>query len=782
MDSIPKSITELMSNAGTFDFNSWEPVIFNLGSDQDKKKLEALLKEKGAYITVHDELNNQLGELIKSQTPKKKFRSSELEKAILDRKEAYKGRLHELSNWVYYPWSMKLVHMLNKEDFIFTRTSRNMYKITPQERELLANKAIGVVGLSVGQSVSVTLAMERICGEIRLADFDILELTNLNRIRTGVHNLGLKKVYAVAREIAEIDPYITVRCFPEGLTEENMDLFFTDGKKLDLLIEESDGLDIKILSRFKAKSLGIPVLMEASDRCMVDVERFDLESNLPILHGLVGHLDPQKLKTLQTNEEKIPYMLDILGIHTLSTRLKASMLEIEQSITTWPQLASAVVMGGGITADVARRMLLNQFTESGRYYVDVEEIICNKQAPDMSQPMEATPPVKKETQGKNRLLEQAITTIQQTKITPPPNSICPTDEELKSIVNAACLAPSGGNSQPWHWLQKDQTLILMSPFSSHHTILGYNDRALRIAQGAALENLETRAAHLGLNTRVEILPKDYNNSSIIARIHFFEGPGKFGYSNLNSAIGKRLTNRSNEGRIEISQDILNQINTCVGEWGSHLSWFTQKEELTTLEQVLGEMERIRILEVLGHQDFVNEIRWTDEEAQRTRDGIELGSIDLSASERAGLQVAKDPKVISLLRDWNLGGAFSKLTEKTIESASAVGVLRMPDWSEESFLNGGRILERIWHQAQLLGFSFQPTAASVFMLYRHITGKEKEMSAQTSKLINNVLPKYNKALRRNTSQNNEVFIFRLNFAKHETQRSIRKHLSEVYTKL
>ena len=46
--------------------------------------------------------------------------------------------------------------------------------------------------------------MERICGEIRLADFDILELTNLNRIRTGVHNLGLSKTYSVAREISEI--------------------------------------------------------------------------------------------------------------------------------------------------------------------------------------------------------------------------------------------------------------------------------------------------------------------------------------------------------------------------------------------------------------------------------------------------------------------------------------------------------------------------------------------------------------------------------------------------
>lgn len=68
--------------------------------------------------------------------------------------------------------------------------------------------------------------MERVCGELRLADFDVLELTNLNRIRTGTHNLDLPKVYSVAREIAEIDPFIKVKCFAAGLTEKNMDFFY----------------------------------------------------------------------------------------------------------------------------------------------------------------------------------------------------------------------------------------------------------------------------------------------------------------------------------------------------------------------------------------------------------------------------------------------------------------------------------------------------------------------------------------------------------------------------
>src|SRR5690606_3975260 len=140
------------------------------------------------------------------------------------------------------------------------------YKISPEEYNILATKKIGVIGLSVGQSVATTMALERTCGELRIADYDILELSNLNRIRTGVHNLGLLKTINVAREIAEFDPFLKVTCFHEGINENNISEFLLEGGKLDILIDECDGLDIKILCRQKAKELTIPVVMEASDR------------------------------------------------------------------------------------------------------------------------------------------------------------------------------------------------------------------------------------------------------------------------------------------------------------------------------------------------------------------------------------------------------------------------------------------------------------------------------------------------------------------------------------
>ncbi|XFE76024.1 ThiF family adenylyltransferase [Algoriphagus halophilus] len=92
-----------------------------------------------------------------------------------------------------------MVHVLAEEEFIKIRTLRNNFKITPSEQDLLSKKKVGIVGLSVGQSIALAMTLERGYGEIRLADFDTLELSNLNRLKAGVTSLGLEKVILAAR-------------------------------------------------------------------------------------------------------------------------------------------------------------------------------------------------------------------------------------------------------------------------------------------------------------------------------------------------------------------------------------------------------------------------------------------------------------------------------------------------------------------------------------------------------------------------------------------------------
>lgn len=363
------SLLEALSGASAPDRDSYRPEFFRLALAIDRAKLEELLKHE-PRVVVHDTLHSQLTELVRSLNPSIKYTKEELDAAATAHLKNTPAA--EYGVWVYYPWSFTLVHLLDEAEFSLVRTDRNRNKITREEQALLSTKKVGVIGLSVGQSVSLTMALERSFGEIRLADFDTLELSNLNRIRSGVHEMGVPKVINTAREIAELDPFLKVRVFGEGITRGNIDAFLNDEGKLDLLVEECDSVDVKLFAREHARRSRIPVIMDTSDRGLVDVERYDLEPDRPLLHGLIEDLPAVPEGRPMTNEEKLPYLAQMVGMDTLSDRMKASLPELGKTITTWPQLASGVVLGGALVSDAWKRIALNELNCSGRWWTDLD--------------------------------------------------------------------------------------------------------------------------------------------------------------------------------------------------------------------------------------------------------------------------------------------------------------------------------------------------------------------------------------------------------------------------
>lgn len=349
----------------------YQPLLLRLSQEEDRKVFEQLCTTD-AVSFVHDTLQDQLKELIKCLHPSQQLSAEEIG-ALIDQRL---GGIHpdHYGIWVYYPWNRSIVHLLDEEEFIIVRTSRNQLKITKEEQELLRQKTIGIIGSSVGQSIALTLAMERTCGNLRIADFDTLELSNLNRIRAGANNIGLSKVVITAREIAEIDPFIKVTIYTEGVTHDTIDGFLREAGKLDIMVEVCDNIDMKIYSRLRARALGIPVVMDTNDRGMMDIERFDLEPERPVLHGFLEGISLEDLSSLSP-EQRMAMILKIVGADSISQRLRLSIAELQRSIGALPQLASSVVLGGAITTDVCRRILLGTFTSSGRFYVDPEGIM-----------------------------------------------------------------------------------------------------------------------------------------------------------------------------------------------------------------------------------------------------------------------------------------------------------------------------------------------------------------------------------------------------------------------
>lgn len=772
-------ISTALEYKNSIENQNFKPIFYNLSDKNSENDFVKLLNHVSSIIVI-DEIQSQLEELIKLRNPKLKLTPEESQQKITEHLNGIET--YQYGIWVYYPWLNKVIHLLDEDEFIEVRTNRNQYKITPEEETILATKTIGVIGLSVGKAIALTIAMERICGELIIADFDVIELSNLNRIQTGVQNFGLKKTVVVAREIAEIDPFLKVTCLHEGLTEENINnFFFPNGKKIDICIEVCDGLSTKIFARQKAKEFGIAVVMNSSDRGTTDVERFDLNPDLPILHGLIDHLDLTLVKQAKTNEEKVPYLLPMLGVETSSERLKASMLEIESTITTWPQLASGVVFGGGICTDVCRRILLNQFSNSGRYFVDTEQQINDGVTDYISvsslkeEKVNLIP--KTNLEDYRDVLEEANTKLFN-KIDKFGYEL--SNDEVKELVHYAIMAPSGGNVQPWKWLYKDKKLMLFNDINRSISILNYKNTASLLSLGAATENLVLKAHEMGLEVEINKFPLGDENN-LIATFNFSKNKSlnteNHTNDNLIKVVPNRLTNRNLSNSTPLKEedekyffDVVQSVN------GAELKLFKEPNTIEQLKEVLAEVDKLFMTNKAGHTHFIHEIRWNKREVEETRDGIDINTLDLTPTERAGLIVSKNWNVTKHIKKWKLGNEFGKLSKKAVDSSSALGMITMPSFNSENFFDGGRAVQKLWLTATDRGIAFQPMSISTFLFakvgdnnFDDIEEIKEEMTLQYNTL---------KQVSGMSNNQKDVFFFRLAVAEQPKIKALRRHVEDV----
>ncbi len=730
--------------------------------DPQKKTDEQLLLRLNdlPMLVMVDEIESQVSELIKLRNPRKIYTKEELSNQVEEFFEI-NGKF-DYGNWVFYPWKNTLVHVLPEEEFIQVRTIRNHYKITPSEQEKLSQKKIGIVGLSVGQSIALALALERGCGELRLADFDTLELSNMNRIRASITDLGLKKSTIAAREILEIDPYLKVTLFEEGVNEENIEEFFTEGGELDLVVDECDSLDIKILLREVARKKRIPVIMDTSDRGMLDIERFDLEPEREIFHGYMGDVNYRDLKNLSM-KEKVTFGLKITGLETLSSRMKASLLEINQSISSWPQLASAVFLGGAIGAHTAKNILLDQMTDSGRFYVDLDELI--QVGPENLSPnstvdsKELDVSIKKEYGISNDLNSDY-------KLS---------DDELFKIVEIANSAPSGGNMQPWEWVFSDKGVLhLFHDQKRSKSLLDFKGTGSLISFGAALENIRLTCLKMGIETSIKPHITEFGEEKI-ASIQFDRKagsalPDKYAY--LTPFIDSRLTNRLNEERKPIQDSTFDELTGMASEAGFKLRIFDLEEQIKRFAKINGLMDWVRMINVEGYNDFVKEIRWTNSEAEITKDGIDLGTFDLGVADMAALKMINNAKAMKFIRDHKLGQGFTRISDNTFKSASAICLLTANEFSPRSFLNAGKAIQRMWVHANMKQIGFQPVTASLFMYHQLYKGDENRFTPFESELITKSYKEFADLVCKENNEE-EIFLFRLNITKGKVVKSYRR---------
>lgn len=596
----------------------------------------------------------------------------------------------EPCRWAYYPWRRAVVAVLSPRAFRAVRLDRNRNLITAEEQERLSGLRIGVAGLSVGHIIAHTLAAEGICGELRLADFDCLELSNLNRVPATLLDLGLNKAAVTARRIAELDPYLSVQVQDAGLTAETVNGFL-DG--LDVVVEECDSLEVKARLREGARARGIPVLMATSDRGLLDVERFDVQPERPILHGLLGGLDFARLARM-SSREMVPHLLRFLDAERLSAPILASVVEIDRTLSTWPQLSGDVIVGAAAVAEAVRRIGLGQDLRSGRTCIDVGWALDQLDEPQMA------------IEG----------------VAPPTDHQGPVLSGVSGIIAAAAIrAPSASNAQPWR-VEAGPHAVSIRLAPEHASALDIGLRASAVAVGAALFNAKVAAAAQKVLGPVS-LQNDVGGVPLQATLRLAGGDDPE-LAALYEPMLTRETNRHLGESRPIPVHTIELLQSLAAREGARLDLLTEPDDIADVATIFAAADRTRYLTPRLHAEMVSELRWPGDPCPDT--GIDVLSLELEPGDLAMIGILKRPDVMAHLAQWNAGTALGADTRLRVSASSGIGVISVSGSALTDFARGGSAAEAVWIAAQQHGLAVQPI--SPVFLYARDADDLTEVSA------------------------------------------------------
>tara|TARA_B100000609_G_scaffold199080_1_gene200557 strand:+ start:760 stop:3015 length:2256 start_codon:yes stop_codon:yes gene_type:complete len=693
--------------------------------------------------------------------------------------------------YVFYPWSRQLVHLAPPAMFRSIRQNRNQYKITQREQQALQDKRIGIIGQSLGQSIAAVLAIEGIGSSFYLADPDTLNCSNTNRLEAATSSYGLNKSIISARRLFELDPFLDIHIFPEGITPDNIHAFLEpEGQPIDLLFEECDDFSTKVLARIEARSRNIPVVMCTDEREMLDIERFDIEPNRPILHGLLGDTTPSSLASL-SDQEKTRLVLQVLGEEEITPQQIATLLDIGKNVIKYSQTGSEVALSSGLAAKAARHVLMNHSTRSGRYYIDVNRRISEENV-IFTTPIPSEPPPSSLSPEQERARQfQTFALPKCTRQSPELSK-----QSIKTLVSYGITAPSGGNIQPWRFYYDGHLLHCGLDPARLDNVLEWEDNATLLALGAAVENIRLAASQMQLSTTIfaphsrptylkTLSPHPYTKNTLTIPQHVcslqFETTQSLPSeeeSTLFQAIPKRVTNRRMpESFTPLIDRHREALRKSAIQNGTTLHLIEKQDEKETLGKIMGRAERIRFLNKCMHEELLGELRWTPEEAMQTRDGLDLDTLEFSALDKTIIKMLASWPAMNILKQVKGGQTFEESAQKSTKNASALGLLTIKGHDHDAFFQGGRSMQTLWLLATSLGLAFHPLASMNYMFARARYGDTSMFEQDERDELQSLWQMWSPHFSHN-EDDAELLLFRLFYAPSPSYRSLRKHVDDV----
>lgn len=274
----------------------------------------------------------------------------------------------------------------------------------------------------------------------------------------------------------------------------------------------------------------------------------------------------------------------------------------------------------------------------------------------------------------------------------------PTDDEIRTVVELAALAPSVHNTQPWHFRWDGSALDVHEDATRALPVLDPAGRERVLSCGAAVRHAELALAELGWASTTTLLPS--GDASVLARIMVGgHRPPTAREHALGTAALRRTTDREPYTASPVPADVLEVLRRDAEAEGAWLRIVDPQRDDAALGVLLARADAVQAADA-AYRDELR--RWRGEGA-------------VGVPDRA---LAHDgPRASSLaLRDFDVG-ARARQTEPAGDDPPPaerplVVVLGTPGDTRRDWLQAGRATASVLLAATVEGVAAQPLTAVV----------------------------------------------------------------------
>ena len=659
--------------------------------------------------------------------------------------------------------------LFTKKEYYDEAFSRNLGLLTQEEQDALANAKIGIPGMGgVGGNHFMTMVRTGI-GHFHISDFDVYEAANINRqFGARVPDFGRQKMTVMKEQALSVNPFITIKEFPKGIWEHNIDEFL-DG--LDLVIDSLDffAFDARRTLFKKAREKGLHV---------VTAGPLGFSSAMLVFSPTQGMGFDEYFDIVDSMEPEDRYLSFALGLAPKALQFKyMDTSKVSFKSRKGPSLNIACQLCAGLAGTEAVKILLNRgkihpvpyFTQFDPYvgkYVVKKLYMGNRHPWQRVKKVVVKKMINRNTTIEPEEAEMPAVKAQDKEIS---------KEMLEYIIYAGIQAPSGDNCQPWKFsYDKDKVSIFLDE-DVDHSFFNVNQAASLISCGAAVENMRLAATKLGVKSAIRYS----DDGSKVAELDLSKESG-MKKDPLADMIWKRQTNRKLFKIAEPPAPMLERLSSSIKDIpGTAVHFVTDRSDLKTMARLVSTADRIRTERRDLHEHLNAMIRFTLDEALDKKDGFYLKNLEGGPEGELFLKLTKSWGMMNIANNMGLGRVVATVAHKGIINSSGVGLITVDGPGRDQLLNGGRALERIWLALTHAGYKFQPMASiSFFNLRRQMEG-DHAFSTAHIKMLDSIKPEYNRMFPiPNLDERGQIMLFRFGMADDIRFGTLRQDLNDL----